>query len=264
MSDSRDIHIGIIRHNMAAMLTGNVKQVEELLKQNDSNPIPIATIRWEGVETQVNSYLFAYVLYDAFRFERRYDLFASRHIQELLDLHKRVCSPMPRPDYSKFNFLTEIGEIYSFDDDSEVQMLLNDGASQQDICLTNFGLTYHEEELICLLKSGASPYFLNRTMLDEEMKNGGYYFHYNEVAPLMDRQDTEISDQWDLDGLDAILDETSLPHSKYLDDILFSVFSVAASYRILYLVDKYITPEAREKGKLLMKKYCNHEYSILD
>ena len=262
MSDLRDIYVGIKRHNIVAMLTGNVEQVEELLKQYN-NPIPIATIKWEGVETQVNSYLFSYVLYDAFRYERQYDLFTSRHVQEMLDLHKQICPPMPRPDYSKFNFLTYKGEIYSFYDD-EVKMLLNDGASQQDVCLTNFGLMYKEEELITLLKSGASPYFLNRTNLDDDVKNGGYFYHYNEVAPLMDRQEMEISDQWQFEGLDAILDETSLPQTNYLEEILFGVFSVAASYRILYLVDKYITPEAREKGKLLMKKYCDNEYSILD
>lgn len=263
MSDEMDIHVGIVRRNIVAMLTGNVKQVEELLKRYDNNPIPIATIKWEGVETQVNSYQFSYVLYDAFHYEKEYDLFASRHVQEMLDLHKQVCPPMPRPDYSKFNFLTYKGEIYSFWDD-EVEMLLSDGASQQDVCLTNFGLMYKEEELITLLKSGASPYFLYRTDLDDEMKNGGYYYRYGEVAPLMNRQEMEIFDQWELEGLDAILDEASLPQTNYLEEILFGVFSVAASYRILYLVDKYITPEAREKGKLLMKKYCDEEFSILD
>ena len=44
--------------------------------------------------------------------------------------------------------------------------------------------------------------------------------------------------------------------------IVFALFNAAASQRILYLVDKYITDEARTKGKDLMKKYDAY-YPIL-
>ena len=37
--------------------------------------------------------------------------------------------------------------------------------------------------------------------------------------------------------------------------IVFDLFNAAASQRILYLVDKYITEEARAKGEELMRKY---------
>lgn len=37
--------------------------------------------------------------------------------------------------------------------------------------------------------------------------------------------------------------------------IVFDLFNAAASQRILYLVDKYITAEARAKGEELMRKY---------
>ena len=36
---------------------------------------------------------------------------------------------------------------------------------------------------------------------------------------------------------------------------MYDLFNAAASQRILYLVDKYISVEARSKGEELMKKY---------
>ena len=261
MSCEKDIHIRIARRNIVAMLTGDVKQVEELLGLNDNSPIPIATINWEGVETQVNSYTFSYVLYDAFRYEEQYNLFAARHIQELLNLHQRVCSPMPRPDYSHFNFLTCRGEIYSIDDDDDIEILIRDGASQQDIELANSGMLYKEPKVVRLLENGASPYFINRKNSDDE--DDDKFFSYSEVAPLLSFLDMVISDQWQIDGLNSILDDKSFPYTNRLEDLLLGVFEIAASYRILYLVDKYITPEARKKGEELMKEYCAKIYPIL-
>lgn len=43
---------------------------------------------------------------------------------------------------------------------------------------------------------------------------------------------------------------------------MFGLFNAAASQKILYLVDKYITDEARAKGEGLMRKYDVH-YPIL-
>ena len=252
MSDEMDFHIGIVRRNIVAMLIGDVKLVEELLRLYGNNPIPIATINWEGVETQVNSYMFSYVLYDAFRYEERYDLFTPRHVQELSDLHQRICPPMPRPDYSQFNFLTYRGEIYSIDDDNEIEMILKDGASDQDIDLTNYGMLYKEDEIIRLLKNGASPYFLDRR--DDP---------FVEVDPLLSFLDMVISDQWQIGGFDSILDDKSLPLTNKLEDLFLGLFEIAASYRILYLVDKYITPEARKKGEGLMKEHCLQVSPIL-
>lgn len=262
MIDENDIHVGIVRRYIVAMLIGNVEQVEELLKLYHNNPIPIANINYNGVETQVNSHLFSYVLYDAFRYERQHDLFESRCFQAILDLHERLCPPMLHPDYSKFNFLSYKGELNSFYDD-EIAILIQDGASQQDIDLTNYGLQYKENELIGLLKNGASPYFLNRTDLDGD-EDGECYYSYNEIAPLLCCLQTEISDQWQFEDLDAILDEESLPHTNYLEHILLGLFNIAASYRILYLVDKFMTPQVRIRGKDLMKKYCLKEYPIID
>ena len=37
--------------------------------------------------------------------------------------------------------------------------------------------------------------------------------------------------------------------------IVFDLFNAAASQRILYLVDKYITAEAKVMGEELMRKY---------
>ena len=40
-----------------------------------------------------------------------------------------------------------------------------------------------------------------------------------------------------------------------LETIAYAMFNAAASMRMLYVVDKYITDEARTKGEELMKKY---------
>ncbi len=44
--------------------------------------------------------------------------------------------------------------------------------------------------------------------------------------------------------------------------IVFDLFNAAASQRILYLVNKYITDEVRAKGEELMRKYDAY-YPIL-
>lgn len=90
--------------------------------------------------------------------------------------------------------MTYRGEIYSIDDDNEVEMMLKDGASRQDIDLTNYGMIYKEDEMIRLLRSGASPYFLDKRYFDDE--DCDCYYSYKEVAPLQSFHEMAISDQW--------------------------------------------------------------------
>ena len=47
-----------------------------------------------------------------------------------------------------------------------------------------------------------------------------------------------------------------------LEIISFAMFNAAASQRMLYIIDKYITDEARAKGEELMREY-NAYYPIL-
>ena len=131
--------------------------------------------------------------------------------------------------------------------------MLNDGVRQKDIELTNYGIQHNEKEVVRLLMEGASPFYLNRTDFDPDKKDVGCT--YFEVAPMLAILDDEMCDQWQFDGLDAFKDNIANLSRDSHERIIFCLFQVAASYRILDLVDTYITPKARKEGEDLMKKY---------
>lgn len=253
-----DIYSVEMKRNTVAMLTGNVEQVEKLLRQANGQPLPIAVNRWYDRVYSVDSFLLAQVMYEALRYDEFQDLFDSRHIQELLNLHRRLCEPIPYLDYDNLVFIT--WNDFEYFDEEDAQFLLNDGVRQKDIELTNYGIQHYEKEVVRLLKEGASPYYLNRTDFDPDKKDVGCT--YFEVAPMLYVFDREIDDNWDLDGLDAFKVNIEELSKDSLERIIFCLFQVAASYRILDLVDTYITPKARKEGEDLMKKY-NVFYPIL-
>ena len=246
-----------MRENAVAMLSGDVERVEALLKNANNAPLPITSIEWNDSTTYVDSYLLSYVLYDALRYDGDQELFASRHIQAMLDLHKRLCGSILRPDYSSFDFISwnDFGPYF---DDEEKDFLLKDGVSQQNIDLTNYGILHNEAEVIRLLQEGASPYYLNRTDGIEDECYG-----YFEIAPMLSILDSEMADQWQLYGLDAYKGDIKLLRRERIEDIITCLFNAAASYRILYLIEKYLSPKARINGNQLMKKYLSQEIPIL-
>ena len=79
---------------------------------------------------------------------------------------------------------------------------------------------------------------------------------------LLSHLDSEWCDQWDINGLSLLRKDINLLNDDDLELIVFDLFNAAASQRILYLVDKYITDEARAKGEELMRKYDAY-YPIL-
>ena len=246
-----DIHSVEMKRNTVAMLSGDVEQVEKLLRQANGQPLPIAVNRWYDRIYSVNSYQLAQVMYVALRYDEFQDLFVSRHIQELLNLHRRLCEPIPYLDYGNLDFVT--WNDWEYFDEEETRFLLKDGVRQKDIELTNYGIQHNEKEVVRLLKEGASPYYLNRTDFDPDKKDVGCT--YFEVAPMLAILDDEMCDQWQFDGLDAFKDNIADLSRDRLERIIFCLFQVAASYRILDLVDTYITPKARKEGEDLMKKY---------
>ena len=131
-----DIHSVEMKRNTVAMLTGNVEQVEKLLRQANGQPLPIAVNRWYDRVYSVDSFLLAQVMYEALRYDEFQDLFDSRHIQELLNLHRRLCEPIPYLDYDNLVFIT--WNDFEYFDEEDAQFLLNDGVRQKDIELTNY------------------------------------------------------------------------------------------------------------------------------
>ena len=240
------------RKNAVAMLSGDVRQVETLLRQTDGQPFPIVEIQWYDKVYNINSYELSVVLYDALRHDDFQDLFVSRHVQELLDLHKQLCPPMCRIDYGDLDFIqwNDWGDYF---EEEETRILLDDGVRQIDIDLTNYGIQHKEKEVVRLLKDCASPYFLNRT--DIGINDKGVVYGYFEVAPMLSILENQMYDQWQFHGLSAFNGEVNGLSNDSLECVVFRLFQAAAGSRILYLVDKYITPLARAKGEELMKKY---------
>ena len=52
-----------------AILSGDVERVETLLRANNNQPVFVALNDWYSQSIVVDSYLLAYVLYDAFRYD---------------------------------------------------------------------------------------------------------------------------------------------------------------------------------------------------
>ena len=75
--------------------------------------------------------------------------------------------------------------------------------------------------------------------------------------------DEEINYQWSCRGLNVLRGNVEELSIDSLERIVYCLFQVAACYRILYLVDKNISPSAKTKGEELMLKYDVY-YPILD
>ena len=239
------------RDALVALLNGDVAKVESLLMQNNDKPLPVFDVAWGEHYYYFDSYQFSYVLYDALLYDNVDTDYRGRNIPETLDLHKRLCGQMKHLDYSKFSFVDYSDEVYF--DEADIAELKADGVSDIDIELTIEGIRHNEEKVIELLKKGANPYFLNHWNYGRDYKD--YPYGYLEVAFLLCHLDSEWCDQWDLYGLTLLRKDTNALEDEDLETIVFALFNAAASQRILYLVDKYITDEARVNGEELMRKY---------
>ena len=252
-----------MKRNLIAILSGDVKKIEELIIASHNHPIPIAVAEWGGENIYIDSFLFSYFLYDALMFDNDDTYYKGRNIPEMLDLHKRLCDPINHPDYSKYAFVSWNDWDYLDEDldKEEIALLKKDGARDIDLELTKAGTQHKEDRVIELLKEGATPYFLNLTEYLGQ-SNREIHYSYFEVAMLLSHLDSEWCDQWDIRGLTLLRKDISSLNDEDLELIVFDLFNAAASQRILYLVDKYISDEARAKGEELMRKYDAY-YPIL-
>lgn len=249
------VDTGEMRMNLIAILSGDVEKVESLIKASNNQPLLVGYTEWGDERINIDSYLFSYVLYDALMFDRDDTDYRGRSIPEMLDIHKRLCGPMKHPDYGKIPFITW-NDWDSYLDDDDIEVLKGDGVSDIDIELTNEGMLHNEERVIDLLKEGASPYFLNRTdSIGFEKQGKKYHYGYYEVAMLLCQLDSVWCDQWDIYELKLLRKDLDTLGNEDLGQIVWNLFDAAASQRILYLVDKYISDEARAKGEELMRKY---------
>ena len=247
-----DVADSEMRRNTQIILNGKVEELKALLHKTHSIALPIATINWEGQHQLINSYQLVCALYDTYAYNKDQKWFEEHNILEILNVHKRLLPSIPHVDYNKIAFITWNDDEYYDEDDTEI--LLKSGVRKCDIDLTNYGMQHKEKKVIELLRNGASPYFKDVTN-EAHLEDGKSHWYYENLAPLLCCLDSVWCDQWDIHGLTLLRKDISLLDDEDLELIVFDLFNAAASQRILYLVDKYISDEAREKGEDLMRKY---------
>lgn len=248
-----------MRRNTQVMLSGRVDELKALIAENGNRALPTTLVNGEGISC-INSYQLAYALYDTYAYDSDQKWFKEHHVGELLEIHKTMCPPNTHVDYSKLGFVSWNNWEYYDEDDKE--LLLNSGVRQCDIDLTNYGAQHFEKETIDLLQKGASPYFMDVADEDYRDKDGNMHWYYGNLAPLLCHLDSEWCDQWDVYSLswsekniDKLDDEDLCRH-------LCCLFNAGASQRMLYIIDKYIKDDVREKGAELLKRYDAY-YPIL-
>ena len=241
-----------MRRNTQVMLSGRVDELKALIAETGNRFIPIAMVNWDGVDC-INSYQLAYALYDAYAYDSDQTWFEEHRIMDMLNVHKSMCPYNAHVDYSKLGFIS--WNDFEYYDENDIETLLKSGVPQCDIDLANFGMQHMEKEVIDLLQKGASPYYLDVTDDTNIDKNSVVHWCYANLASLLCQLDSEWCDQWDLHGMSNL--EKNIDH---LDDeelcmYLCYLFNAGASMRMLYIIDKYMKDDVKEKGVELLKRY---------
>ena len=148
-----------------AVLTGDTNKIRSLIEAARNSPIKLA--RWSGDrrgvsdEGDIDSFQLSYAMYDALK---NNDYCKTLHVLEMWNLHKALFPDMKRTPYDQLGFVIwnwweEPGDN-PYIDDEDYEFLLNDGVSEDNIRLTNYGIQHMEDEVVRLLQEGATPYFL--------------------------------------------------------------------------------------------------------
>jgi len=259
------------REAVVAILTGDTNKIRSLIKANGSTPIKLA--RWSGERRgvsdkgEIDSFQLSLAMYDALR---NNEFCEKLHVQEMLNLHKKMFPDMKRTSYDQYGFIIwnwmyEPGDN-PYIDDEDYDFLLNDGVPEIDIRLTNCGIQHMEDEVIKLLKEGATPYFLCHAPYITEIyedKDGNIRHTYFDVAPMLEVTKVHSVDYWWEFIGDDLDKDLSIITTENLERIVEGLFNVGACERILHLTDKYISDEARKEGDELMLKYLGKIHSII-
>jgi hypothetical protein len=154
---------------------------------------------------------------------------------------------LPKINYGDFSFITYNDDVYDYFEDYD---FVKYKPKDIDIQLANCGMKHKQEEVIKLLKQGASPYIEN----DLDLNQDNIYTYYN-VAPMLDTLETDI--EFIITCLidDIIANEYKEDSSKLsFVNTFINVLVASAHIEILSIVDKYILPEVRKKGEELMQR----------
>ena len=255
---------------IVSLLMGDIATLERMLNANNHLPIQLAL--WSGERRGhsgkgfIDSFQLSYAMFDALKNSK---YFNKLHVADMWELHQRLLPEMKRTSYDQFGFIIwnwyeEQGDNPYFDEE-EPQELLKTGVSKDNIRLTNVGIQHMENELVTLLKAGASPYFLVTIPSMTEIyidKDGRERHGYFDVAPMLEVTKEHSCDYWfEFIGDHLEEDISSLPVST-LEQIFEGLFNVGACERILQLTDEYISDNARNEGEKLMQEYLGKIFTI--
>lgn len=257
-----------MRKAVVATLTGDVATMRQILYSNNS---PVMVAHWSGErrgscsEGILDSFQLAQAMNDSLRFD---ELYKHLNVEAMWHLHRKMYPDTKRTYYDHFGFITwnwmnEPGDNPYFDEEDEVEFVKT-GVEKRDICLTNYAIQHMEKEVVELLKSGASPYFL--VTVPEWLhydKAGVWYHSYFDVAPMLDVTELHAYDYWLQYIGDSLEREIASLSNSTLEEVVEGIFNVAACERILYITDKYIGEVARKKGERMMLEHLGKIHPIL-
>ena len=257
------------RKIVVATLKGDVAAMSDILS---SSSAPVDVAYWcgerRGVSSEgtLNSFQLAQAMNDALRNDK---LYKPLNVEAMWHLHKEMFPNIKRTLYEQlgfiiWNWMDEPGDNPYFDEDDE-QELVKSGVNLKDIQLTNAGIQHMENELVTLLKDGASPYFLVTIpdLTEAHIDDTGHLRHtYFDVAPMLEVTKVHSDDYWfEFIGDYLEKDISSLTLSS-LELVVEGLFNVGACERILHLTDRYITEKARLEGNRLMFEQLGKIHSI--
>ncbi len=233
---------------LKAILMGDTSWLKNLPKLKRP---PIIAVLNDGCfgDRLIDSYKMALIMNDSLQDFPTYH--KNLHVNEMCVLHQKMFPHYEGVDYSKSDCVCYNDYPMYTEDDVQTKALLESGVRQIDIDLSNAIVMHRETEVIKLLKSGATPYFI-----DYEDCFGTLY--YENCAPALGKLDVDIDFYW-TEVPKKFSDHINEMTEDELCDTFFALYNIAGHSHILRVVDKFILPEVKAKGEELLEKYCGKD-----
>lgn len=208
---------------------------------------------------KLTAFELVYALCNIFKYYKQNE---DYHIyKSMIDLFSQNITPiLPRINYGNYHFITYNAFDDNYYDEESEENYRKYGARDIDIQLTNLGIRHKQEEVVNLLKQGASPYMENDLDVQE-----GHGFHYYDVSPLLEVLTSNIQFV-SMCTVHTVIDndfkEDDTTEHCFIDTFR-DIIVASAHIEILFLVDKYILPQVRKKGKEMMQRKLGEVYEIV-
>lgn len=235
-------------YGLRAILSGNVDWIKEISNCKEPPILAEPNPGFLGNEV-IDSHKVVCIMDDALK---GYPEYKSLNVEEMRNIHRSIFPTLERIDYSASDCVCYNDDPW-FDEDDYAKFQKR-GVRKKDVDLSNAIMMHKETDVIRLLQTGATPYFLDLEVFPD--KQGLYYFE--DVAPALGTLEIDISFWW-----------TEVP-KKFPNDILsmtdnelcytmFSLYNIAAHRHILHIVDENILPEVKRSSEEFVKQMCGEE-----